>query len=1279
MLKKYLSLAIVLCFIAVNTMPAGVLAADADDVITPVYYMDFSPDTDGKFYDSPAGTEGRMEVARLDNPASVAQLPNDNGNVDDKIISTDTSGRIYAGQQTANLYAAFSKGESDGDQNNGASGKADDYCLKTVDNEWNISNTSPLTITFPKSYGGTDDICHRYRYEMDFKWQQYKTSAGNYISETAGSIANATIFRFYIGDKELNLKSKADGETADARGGGALYFECSGLGLNASGQKTDAEDVEKVTKSASAFTSAESGKWIHVTVDFDFASGTIYAKFEGDSETREISTVITSGQASFANGVSAFRMLGSSKGARRINYVDNIKLSTVVSQLTDEQILENAVKEGYTFDDIKGSNKSSLDVTEDLYLPSGKDGVGVTWSVAPSSASKFINLVTGAVTRPTHVDGNQTVSLTPSYSLNGLTKQGTSIDNIVLKALDPADYPLEAEYYMDFSPRSDGNFYDYPENIPGGTQVKTIALSDNSVIFNGHTAVDDSCIALDADDNISKIQPGVRTLNDYVVFSKGTANGDVNTGASGNKDDYCLKMIDTSTDSNPSVRINLPKSYGNPETSDDYVKYRFEMDYKWQHYSSMTSTSSDRPTGTIWLRFYFGDNYINLYSKSGSEHTEVPDKNGAGALCFTSTAFGMGATTNQLVPPGQSGKITAPMFSSTASGNWVHVTVDFDFEESTIKAVLKGENGEERIIETSVPEGTGAGGASFKELFMEGLSAVSIHGATGGNRRVIWADNIKISPMATMKKTPSEKLYDANNPATSFEDIKGANSDASAVTENLALIFKKGDADVSWEVSPSIGSKYINVSSGLVTRPSFVKGDQRVTLIPTYTVAGRKLTGDSIDITVSALPESVLEKMERLITTSPFTFADIKGANTSSDSVSEDLLLPSSAEGDISVIWSVLPEEMSQFVDCASGKITRPKYTDTDKTFKLVPTYKHGEIEMIGELIELTVAKNTLEASGPDVEDAYAILESDLVGKGQSLAKLTGNLNLPAKGKIYASDIEWSASSLIVDVKTGAIKRPFGAAKANIVLTATVTNGTSSTKREFNVTIVDTNYGSGNKYSGGGSSGGSSGGGVAFAGSSVANTTSKPDDSEKNQIFSDIETVTWAKPYIEKLYNAGVVNGDGNGLFYPERNVTREEFVKMLLLSFDISSDGAPSVEFNDVEKGSWYEEYVSTAYSLGIVNGISSSEFGSGRFITRQDMAVMIVRCLEHKGISLDAISEGTFADEDAIYGYALDAVKKLKSAGILNGDTKGNFNPASYATRAEVAKVLGMMITEN
>ena len=72
-----------------------------------------------------------------------------------------------------------------------------------------------------------------------------------------------------------------------------------------------------------------------------------------------------------------------------------------------------------------------------------------------------------------------------------------------------------------------------------------------------------------------------------------------------------------------------------------------------------------------------------------------------------------------------------------------------------------------------------------------------------------------------------------------------------------------------------------------------------------------------------------------------------------------------------------------------------------------------------------------------------------------------------------------------------------------------------------------------------------------------------------------------------------------------------------------------------------------------------------------------MIVRCLEYKGITLDVKANADdFADHAEISGYALESVEFLTNAGIFNGDSSYNFNPKANATRAEVAKVLGILL---
>ena len=1282
MFKKILSfmIAMPLFAAALNLTPFAPLAEglEGEKLLEPVYVMDFNPDADGKFYDSPEGTMGRMEATLKSAPVNIVNLTGDSGNTGDLFIAAsnvdNSQSNIKAARRTADNYALFSKREEN--VNIGAIGETNDYCIKAVDAS--SSRNTAITINFPKSYGGTDDQYRKYRFEMDWKWQQYHESTKAPIDNAVYS--GAQLLSFTIGNAPLESRSKSSAEASDFRGAGALYFTDTPnsrvyFGLNDGNQTTAEENKDKITKSAETLPASESGKWQHITVDFDFGKGTIDAVIEGEQTTRALSTRIEQGQEYFDKGLSGIVARFSTAAGYSINFYDNVKL-TPIAPMSDEEKMAAATSSSYTFDDIKGNNTDAANVTENLVLPSQKSGVTVTWSVEPEAASQYIDLSSGGVIRPLFTQGDQTITLTPTYTVGQLTQAGEPISGIVLKAAEASDFPLDAAYFMDFSPDADGEFYDLPQGTPGRTQVTRAEIPGDAVFFPEHTAADNKSI-LNSETNVSKIKPNLRTLNEFVVFSKGSAVNDVNTGASGAADDYCLKMIDTGS-SAPNVNITFPEAYGNPGNGNDYVRYRFEMDYKWQQYNAdLTTTSNQPPVGTTWIRFHFGENTMNLYSKNASESTgDNADASGGNALCFTGDAFGMSAA-NQKISADENGRnVTAAMLPWSVSGNWVHIAVDFDFEDGTIDAVIEG-NGNTRIIKTVIPEGTGTGETTYRSLFMEGLTGITIYGATGSNFRTIWADNVKVSPMQTVKKTPSQKLSDANNPPTAFEDIKGANTEANNVTEALNLISKKDDVDVTWSVSPSAASRFVNVKGGAVTRPVFAEGNQSVSLTPTYTVAGRTLIGEAIDIVIAALPETAQEKIERIITTAPFVFDDIKGSNTASTAVSADLQLPKSAEDDVAVSWNVLPAEMAGLVDVATGKVTRPKYTDGDKIIKLVPTYQLEEIEMTGNAIEITVLKTTLDQSGADIQDAYAITADDLVRTGQSPERVTGNLILPKTGKLFGSSISWSAVPGIVDTDSGTVKRPFGASEKDVVLTAAVTSGGETTVRQFTVTVVDSDYGSGSSSSGGGRRGGGGGGGIAYTGKPALPENLDNTTAPNSTVFDDIDHVEWAKNYIIALYDLGVINGDGSGAFSPDRNVTREEFVKMLLLTFEVEIEEASRAPFDDVRAGSWFEPYVATASRLKLVNGISGTEFGTGRSISRQDMAAMIMRCLESKGITLDSRENNAqFEDRAEISGYAREAVENLRKAGILNGDADQNFNPNSFAKRAEVAKVLGMLI---
>ena len=170
--------------------------------------------------------------------------------------------------------------------------------------------------------------------------------------------------------------------------------------------------------------------------------------------------------------------------------------------------------------------------------------------------------------------------------------------------------------------------------------------------------------------------------------------------------------------------------------------------------------------------------------------------------------------------------------------------------------------------------------------------------------------------------------------------------------------------------------------------------------------------------------------------------------------------------------------------------------------------------------------------------------------------------------------------------------------------------------------------------------------------------------------FNDLSSVSWAKEAIESLASKGVVSGRSKTVFDPSANITREEFTKIIVCAFT-EADINLECNFTDVSKDSWYYSYVATAYKIGLINGTSATTFGTGEKITRQDMATILYRACEIFGVELNG-GALSFADASSVSDYAKDAVASLSASGIINGKGNNCFEPLSFATRAESAKMI-------
>lgn len=201
--------------------------------------------------------------------------------------------------------------------------------------------------------------------------------------------------------------------------------------------------------------------------------------------------------------------------------------------------------------------------------------------------------------------------------------------------------------------------------------------------------------------------------------------------------------------------------------------------------------------------------------------------------------------------------------------------------------------------------------------------------------------------------------------------------------------------------------------------------------------------------------------------------------------------------------------------------------------------------------------------------------------------------------------------------------------------------------------------------------GGGGGAGTEIKGEPFVSVVEEDEAKVEGLPFTDIENVEWAQEAITALAGKNIVSGDGNGTFRPSDFVTREEFVKMLVLTLNITVSSA-SENFDDIDSSDWCHPYVAAAISAGIVNGINANTFGKGRVITREEMATMTYRAISAVGMILGGADKAGFADEESISSWAAEACTAMHKAGIVNGMGNNHFAPKENVTRAQAAKIL-------
>lgn len=157
----------------------------------------------------------------------------------------------------------------------------------------------------------------------------------------------------------------------------------------------------------------------------------------------------------------------------------------------------------------------------------------------------------------------------------------------------------------------------------------------------------------------------------------------------------------------------------------------------------------------------------------------------------------------------------------------------------------------------------------------------------------------------------------------------------------------------------------------------------------------------------------------------------------------------------------------------------------------------------------------------------------------------------------------------------------------------------------------------------------------------------------------------WAERYIHELLTKEVMNGYPDATFRPNNSITRAEFATALVRALQLTK---PSGKVFADTVNHWAREYIDVAYGHGIIQGYNEQIFAPDEFISREQMAMMIVRATNLYGSS----DTNVFLDDATIAAWAREAVSIATKYELMNGYPDNTFKPKENASRAEAATVI-------
>ena len=171
--------------------------------------------------------------------------------------------------------------------------------------------------------------------------------------------------------------------------------------------------------------------------------------------------------------------------------------------------------------------------------------------------------------------------------------------------------------------------------------------------------------------------------------------------------------------------------------------------------------------------------------------------------------------------------------------------------------------------------------------------------------------------------------------------------------------------------------------------------------------------------------------------------------------------------------------------------------------------------------------------------------------------------------------------------------------------------------------------------------------------------------------YKDVKKGSWYYDAVNYATEKGYVAGVGNGLYAPNRAVTRAT-VAQIVFAMEGKPAGTKSAGFKDVPDGQWFTDAINWCAAKGIVAGYNKDSFGPNDPITRQQLATILYQYAKLKGYDTAASGDlSKFNDGKDVSTYAVTPMKWAVGHGLISGTDIG-LEPKGTATRAQIAVIL-------